>query len=170
MKSTQGALILAAIIGTGLPALAQDQESEDTSMRGLPGIYVFVDKIPASLNSGGALDVELESQVEVRLKRAGIKILERPEALAHAGKPFLFIQVRGAKVSDQPVYSLVVIGGLVQRVALERDPSLTCFARTWMISSFNSPREQELKAQIFASVAQVADEFAKSYRQANPKH
>ena len=138
-------------------------------MRGLPGIYVFVDKVPDELKTGGSLDVELESDVETQLKKAGIKILDRPVALALRGKPFLFIQVRGAKVRDQPVYSTLVVAALVQRVTLERDPSLTGFARTWMISSFDSPGEQDLKHQIEASVTQLVQEFIKSYKAANAK-
>jgi hypothetical protein len=169
MKLIQGAIMLAAILGTGAAALAQDQDLEDTSMRGLTGIYVLVDKLPEVLKTSGILDVELESQVEIQLKKAGIKIIERPEALALRGKPFFYIQVRGAKPRGQPVYSIFVIGALVQRVSLERDPSLTGFARTWIITNFSSAEEKELRTQTTFCVWQVAQSFINSYLSVNPK-
>ena len=168
MKLIRGALVLAVLLLTGPAAVVQVRDLEDTSMRGLPGIYVFVDKLPDNFLSSGIVDVELESQVELQLKKAGIKVLERPDALALRGKPFLYIQVRGAKLRDQPAYAILAIGALVQRVTLERDPSLTGFSRTWMISSFNSAGDQDLKRQIEFSVAQVAAQFVKSYLSANP--
>jgi hypothetical protein len=167
MKLLQSAFIVAILTGTAPAARAQARDLEDTSMRGLPGIYVFVDKLPQDLKPDGVLDVELESQVELLLKKAGIKILERPDALSLRGKPFLYFQVRGSKLRDQAAYAILVIGSLVQRVILERDPSLTGFSRTWMISSFNSAGEQDLKRQIEASVTQVAEQFVKAYLSAN---
>ena len=169
MKLIQHLLVLAAMVGAGPVTLAQVQDLQETSVRGLPGIYVFADKLPEALQSSGVLDVELESDVEIQLKKAGIRILDRPEALALRGKPFLHVQIVGAKLPDQPVYSFLVIAALVQRVVLERDPSATGFARTWMGSNFNASGERELKPQIKASVAHVADQFIKAYRSANPK-
>jgi hypothetical protein len=147
----------------------QQIDTEASSLSGITGIYVMIGKIPPELAEAGVIDVEIEAEVEHVLKKAGIKVLQQREALSLPGQPVFFIQIGGAKAANLPVYAVGVLGGLTQRVTLERDSSHKCGAHTWLLSGATAGEAQMLNQKIKAAVVSLADAFVKDYLWANPK-
>jgi hypothetical protein len=149
--------------------IAQDDGSERISLRGISGIHVLVGMISTDLAAAGIIDADLEAEVEIRLKKAGIKVLEQREASALLGQPFLYIQVGGTKVVDLPMYVISLNGALSQKVTLDRDSTIRCSANTWSVSGVTAAAAQSLNQKIKSALAVLADQFIKDYLSANPK-
>jgi len=161
--------LLALLGGEGQVVRVQESDTEQASLRGIIGIHVMIGKIPAELAQAGVIDVELEAEVELRLKKAGIKVLEQREALSLPGQPIFFIQIGGAKVADLPVYAVTILGALSQQVTLERDSTQKCTAHTWSLSGTTAAGTQVLNQKIKAAAAALTDQFVKDYLSVNPR-
>jgi len=173
MAETDGccALLPAAEGQSAIPGetTVQNEGSERLSLRGIGGIYVLVGKLSPDLAAAGIIDADLEAEVEIRLKKAGIKVLEEREALALPGQPLLYIQIGGTKVVDLPMYVISLNSALSQRVTLERDGAIRCAANTWSVSGVTAAATQSLNQKIKSALASVADQFIKDYLSANPR-
>src|SRR5215472_3875500 len=95
-------------------------EEDRESLRGLTGVYVLVEHLTKEAERDGLSENQLQTDVELRLRRAGIKVQTRQESLASPGRPYLYVRVTERKKSDLPLYALCVQVEFVQAVQLER--------------------------------------------------
>src|SRR5690349_15581300 len=70
-------------------------EFEINSLKGLAGVKVVVLDIRSELDASGVTREQLTTDIELRLRQSGVKVLESSE-LAKAGFPLLFVGVNGA--------------------------------------------------------------------------
>ncbi len=73
--------VLASLIAFTLaPAiLAVDSESTRESLRGIPGVYVLIEHLNPDAESDGLTRTQLRTDVELKLRLAGIKVFTREE-------------------------------------------------------------------------------------------
>jgi hypothetical protein len=150
-------------------ALAVNGISNRTTLRGLKGVGVLVEKLPPEVEQEGLKRDQLQMEVESKVRTAGIKVLTREEAFNTPGEPFLYINlnVNIAKTeSDIYPYSIDLL--LIQKVSLLRDPELTSYAITWSTGGVGSIGKQIL-SQLQENVESMVDVFIKVYLAENPK-
>jgi hypothetical protein len=160
--------VLAAVMIAG-PSMAGDvtkqwHERERRNLEGLPGVWVLVENIAREAERDGLTTTQLQTDVELRLRKAGIQVLTTEAWRTTLGSPSLDVNIHLMK--DYPTYIYHIHIKLDQDVFLARDRSLW-FATTWErgvlgrvgIASLRSVRD---------SVGDLVDEFVNDFLAANP--
>ncbi|MDA2927709.1 hypothetical protein MYX78_10860 [Acidobacteria bacterium AH-259-G07] len=150
-------------------ALAQTIGKE--SLRGLEGVEVLV-AIGEPIVEAGLSKHQLQVDVELRLRKAGIKVLTEEERWNTPGSPFLFASVIGVRISRSETrsgYAYQMKLYLNQQVTLSRDLEKTD-AFTWHTAGVIgiTPRDS-LTRNIREAIADMVDEFINDYLAINPK-
>ena len=78
---------------------------------------------------------QIQTDVELRLRKAGIRVLTEQERLDAPGSPWLAVQVATFQHPKIPVYAFMIGVELMQRTYLERNLDLGVSAATWSTSS-----------------------------------
>ncbi|OHB54321.1 MAG: hypothetical protein A2Y07_02650 [Planctomycetes bacterium GWF2_50_10] len=159
--------VLASLAVCGFINRAQAQnKAEKTSLSGLKGLHLVVEKIDPQLNTALLESVSVEKDIQATLAAAGIKIVDEDEMLKTAGMPYIYINVGTAKAGLVFAYHVQV--EVRQGAYLERDPNIIVTSTTWSgrgvtgmvaISETNT-----IRTVLDDSVA----EFIKAYIAANP--
>jgi len=136
----------------------------------LGGDKVVVDQI------GSLTRTEIETQVELALRKAGIKVYYGDIAVQ------LFVYVEAHKMmfptsdaGSQALYAFKVSTELHQQVILSRDPKIRTKVKTWPATPFVVGRGIEFASLetlgqcIKQDVAKLMDVFCNDYLAANPK-
>jgi inhibitor of cysteine peptidase len=151
---------------------ATEDSEERSSLAGLQGIYVLVEPLPVWTEQYGLTVQETQTQVELRLRQDGIKVLSKIESAHTVGKVFLYVNINTLKL---PVY----IGreecpvscslALRQDVYLARDRAkFVGGAATWDMSSVGLCSTNQLPKFIKTSIDNLLDQFINDYLAANP--
>lgn len=148
-----------------------DSQHSRPSLRGLKGVHVLVLVIVGDENSdaehAGLTRRQLQTQVELRLRKARIPVLSEEELLRSPGAPYLCVKVDARKVSEG-LYAVFVRVTLTQQVLLLRDPKVRVPASTWgstgVIGGVGESRLREIRD----AVADEVDEFINAYLAVNP--
>lgn len=168
MKTALAALALLSATAVSRLVGQGDDESTRKTLTGLHGVRVVVlmSDIDETRNTG--LSPQLLTDVEVKVRQAGITVLSQQEA---PSGPLLVVYVHVKNVSPPtyPVgfYALCLTVELHQWVKLTRNPSLTVWVSTWSAtehlgtaSDLSSGRDE---------IRDMTDEFINAYLAANPK-
>ena len=151
------------------PLFAINGKSNRATLRGLDGVGVLVEQLAPEVEKEGLIKNQLQIEVELKLKMAGIKVLTKEECLKTPGEPYLYVNVNvniAKTESDIYPYSIDVL--LMQKVSLLRDPKQTTYAVTWSTGGVGSI-EKSILSQLRTSVEEMVDLFIKTYLSENPK-
>ena len=151
------------------PLFAINGKSNRATLRGLSGVGVLVEQLAPEIEREGLIKNQLQIEVELKLKMAGIKVLTKEECLKTPGEPYLYVNVNvniAKTESDIYPYSIDVL--LMQKVSLLRDPKQTTYAVTWSTGGVGSI-EKSILSQLRGSVEEMVDIFIKTYLSENPK-
>ena len=135
------------------------------SLKGLDGVHVGVMKLnfeTKTLTRDG-----IRKEVELQLKKAGIKVLSPKECLLTPGAPTLNIGLKVFKDPDnkkKPGHVYAVSLQLVQGVFLARDADISLHADTWKTNDWGRVAELDTLTE---KVEQGVDKFIQSYQAAN---
>jgi hypothetical protein len=150
-------------------ASAINGKSNQATLRGLKGFGVLVEKLPPEVEQEGLNRLQLQLEVESKLRMAGIKVLTREEVFRTPGEPYLYINVNvNIAKTESDIYPYSIDMLLIQQVSLLRDPNLTTFAVTWSkggVGSIGKPILSHLQEY----VREMVDIFIKAYLAENPK-
>jgi hypothetical protein len=142
--------------------------SEVKSLYGVKGIYVLVEELHEGAKTTGLTEKQLTTDIELKLRLAGIKVNTRKEAIASNGRPYLLVNITA--VGDEYGYSYFVSLEFKQTVHLERKSKLLIVAATtWGRGRVGSRSKSQLKGGIRDSVKDKVDLFLNDYLTANPK-
>jgi hypothetical protein len=133
---------------------------EDQFLHGLKGVSIRVQVFAGDDNTNSSWASQVRNDVESRLRRAGIPIIETDE-------PKLAVTVLASK-SKECGYAAHVQVTLLQRARLQRDPTVTVMAGTWTqggVYTFDADNFRYVRDEIQDTV----DRFANAYLTANPK-
>ena len=143
-------------------AFTTDEDRE--SLAGLEGVYVVVEDVNESY---GITRQQLLTDVELRLRQNGIKVLSEEEWFRTKGGQHLYLNVLLERFDELGVYIVSISLKLKQKVVLVREPSKSVFATTWHVwnlNVFGSDKLQHLREEAKDHV----DSFCNDYLAANP--
>jgi hypothetical protein len=119
----------------------------------------------------GLTDSQVQTDVELRLRRAGIRVLTPDEQDARPGSPYLYININ-TKAGDGPSAGLIAVNinvELRQSVRLARDPDIwVLHATTWSKSVLGLGGHAQLR-HVRESLGDQVDKFINDYYAANPE-
>ncbi len=161
---------LALVVGLVSPTLARDYPAERESLAGLTGVYVIVERVDPDAEQEGLDQSTLQTDVEVKLRQAGIRVLTKTEALVTPGAPNLHLMVDTMKLSGAalPIYAVSFHLELNQEVMLARKPTIALLAPTWSTSGIGAAGTKALH-RMRENVRDLVDRFINAYLAANPK-
>jgi hypothetical protein len=144
-------------------------ESERKSLKGLKGVYVPIENFGENKEEGGGLTTsQLQTDVELRLRKAGIRILTKEEWLATKGGPYLYVSVFPVMTPDVYFYASIEVQ-LKQNVLLERDPSNKVFGcSSWSRKTAGYGGKANFVKGVRDSVGDLVDKFINDYLAVNP--
>lgn len=148
---------------------AGDDKFSRLTLRGLKGVYVLVEDLKAEIEQGGLSGTQIQTDVELKLRMAGIKVLSKEEAVDAPGRPFLYVHVNAFKAKSWGAYVYSTRVELHQDVYLVRTaPDFTKYSVcTWSISYVGGITPE--LGDIRASVKDTVDIFINAYLSVNPK-
>ena len=156
--------LLTCLIGSATAASANDSQAERVSLTGLTTLSVVVEDLAAVAQKNGLTQVALETEVERRLRQAGISIT--PDADA-----YLYVHVIVADPGSSLPLPYVIDVALMQEVTLPRGlktrTPLQC--QTWWVNSLGLTGPDRLRVAVGDRANEFVDQFIRAYRSVNPK-
>src|ERR1700752_1961186 len=111
-------------------ARALDEPYQRSSLRDLPGVRVQVTDLNPDAQRGGLVKGEIQTDVESRLRKAGIRVLTEEEWRNMPRAPLLYIRVDALQGSERACAFYANVN-LYQRVSIEQTPNTNLLAATW---------------------------------------
>lgn len=148
-------------------AFTLDSEANRATLKGLEGVRVLVEDIAPEVEKSGLSKGRLQSIIELKLKKTGIKVLTQEEVLRTPGEPYLYLNINAATGKTQPhlfMYSIDL--ALIQDIVLERDPRASTYGITWSTGAVGLIEGEALK-QLSESILGMLDLFIEAYQSAN---
>ncbi len=141
-------------------AFGDGTKSERRSLAGRPAVAVVVEALAPELASSGVNVDQVKTDVELRLRRSGIRVTDE------VGAPYLYVVITAVVPSEERLWAFSVNLYFYQLVAIARTKEST-FASTWGTggafllgrASLGTLRER---------VADYADRFVNDYLSVNP--
>ena len=133
------------------------------SLKGITAVRVVVEDFSSVLIAAGLNKDQIQQDVELRLRKAGVKVVSQDTDSA----PFIDLVIGGVNVSRTNATAYAMTLALYQSVLLQRDPSIKLTAQTWSSSLavgyfVNVP-------QVRNSVGDVVDAFINDYLSQNQR-
>jgi len=155
------ALLIAAALGLLASAWALDDASARATLKGIKAIRLAVAPVKPDISQAGFTTAQLQSDIEARLKQAGIPV--DPQS-----GEWLFVAVTTAKI-DKGLYAYSIDLDLYQSVTLTRTPTISVSAFTWgtgsRVGALDTARLNEIRPEVLGFV----DQFISAYLEQNPK-
>lgn len=168
-------IITLLTLGFPLPQDNTIHQQQRETLRGLSGVYVLVEQIRVDMESDGLTHDRIQTDVELRLRKAGIPVLSKEQMLKAPGMPNLYINIQSIRSAIYRGYSYSLEVSLDQDVSLTRTvistnptyhPTIT--ASTWSRTLVGTAPVDELST-IRRSIADYVDQFINDYLAVNPK-
>ncbi len=156
------AAVVSRLVGQG------DNESTRNTLAGLTGMYVLVEHIPDEAERDGLDTTQIRTDVELKLRQAGITVLTQQEWLSTAAAPYLYVNVQAIK-NRANVYAFSADVELRQRVTLVRNPGMSILATTWSATGIIGTVGSQKLGAVREDVRDLTDQFINAYLAANPK-
>ena len=168
MKAVLAAVaLLSAAVATGLVGQGDDEQSRKT-LTGLAGVYVAVEHLPDEAQRDALWEDQIRTDVELKLRQAGIAVLTLQQSVGTAAGPILYINVQVTKNSAR-IYAFSVDVELRQRVTLIQNPSMRVLAPTWSAAGVIGTVGYQKLGSLREDVRDLTDQFINAYLAANPK-
>src|SRR5258706_8465254 len=104
------AFVVALSFGSCLVAIGSDSQSDKETLKGIKSLNVVVENLDASEISDGLTVSQIQTDVELRLRKAGLVVT----ADQTANGVFLVINANLLKVTDLPMYAFNIEVSLMQ--------------------------------------------------------
>jgi len=143
-------------------------------LKGLEGVEVLVEEVKAELEDYNLTAIQIQTNVETKLREAEIKILskEENEKVQPLRKPYLYVKINSHKLPwKREVIAYSVEIALKQLVTLPAEPKTArkpFFAPTWYKNIVSAAFPKDF-VEIRDGVNLLTDKFIKAYLTANPK-
>ena len=151
------ALLLVPLAGWG-----QDNPAHNrATLKGIGSVEMVVEVIDPVAERDGLVRTHLQTEVESRLRQAGIPV--GPNITGH-----LHVDVDTMKSNDGTSYGYNVEVAYVQQVLLARDPKTLYIVPTWETGGVGVIATSRLR-EVRQDVINYVDQFIKAYLEQNPK-
>lgn len=144
------------------------------SLKGLEGVEVLVEELKNELENFNVTAIQIQSDVEAKLRMAGIKVLskEENEKIQVFRKPYLYIRINSYKPpGGREVVAFNMEVALKQQVVLSGDHKAfgkPFYAPTWYTSVIGIVGWKNIST-IRESANSLTDQFIEAYLSMNPK-
>jgi len=158
------ALILLGVLPQ--PLLSQnDDEGSRATLAGLAGVQVVVESLPLAATRYGLDRATLRTDIELRLRMAGLRVVESDSA----SSSFLYVAVN-LQDSDVGIAAYSLSVAFYQFVRLYRLPqsALPVMAITWSVHGVGTARIQSVPG-IRDYARDYVDRFINAYLAVNPR-
>ncbi len=161
-----GVLATWVVSALGMVALLQSPAVhaaafDDETLKGIGSVKVFVEGVDPADKTRGLTRAQLQSDVESRLRKAGISV-------SAEATEYLYVNVNTLR-SRQSVTSFSVVVMVRQSAHLVRDPSIAIPAAiTWWKGTDGMIVTDDLTG-VRDAVGDLVDQFIAAYRKQNPK-
>jgi hypothetical protein len=154
-------LLLVLILIPGISnALTIDQKN----LVGLKGVCVLVEALRPEVERLGLNRAQIETDVELRLRKAQVRVLTKEESHKTPGNPFLYVHLNVGVGTNICAFSIYV--GLNEEVMLKR--GFNAFGIIWYKDMAGTVNKTNIRT-IRALVGDLIDMFINDYLAANPK-
>ncbi|MFC1692113.1 hypothetical protein ACFL1R_01245 [Candidatus Latescibacterota bacterium] len=137
-------------------------------LKDLKGVEVLVEDLKPDIEKDGLSKSSIQTDVELKLRMAGIKVLTEEEWLKEPGTPYLYVSVNSFKKEEEVSYSINIALELNETVCLVRDLTMSCNAVTWSTSYIGKVGKLKVN-EIRDGVKDRVDIFINDYLAVNPK-
>lgn len=150
---------------------AGDTEYERATLKGLRGVEVIVEHLDSETERAGLVKTTLQTDVELKLRQAGIGVLTGPQLFATPGNPFLYLNVNvfAPKGAASGLYGYSIHLSLLQNVVLKRNAAVTLLAPTWSARGRIGIVGSARLSTVREDVRDMVDEFINAWLSVNPK-
>ena len=167
MRQTVWVVIaLVMVLGSSQRGLAEgDDETARATLKGLSGVELQVEVQGEGASGAGFNKKSFQTDAELKLRLAGIKMLTGAETAASPGNPYLYINI--SSLADQPGEdaTFAILISLYQGVRLERDPNQFLSAATWSVLWMGGGNASDARDR----VKDLLDQFLVAWLSVNPK-
>ncbi|MGB2809403.1 MAG: hypothetical protein WBC22_16800 [Sedimentisphaerales bacterium] len=140
------------------------------SLVGIDAMYVSVDELPKNAKEAGLTKRQIQTDIELKLRREGIKVVtSQEEWLKLSGSPYLFVTIQSLKLEELPVFAYSITVELKQGVFLMRNRNISNLATTWNEHRVGCAGEKVFVSSTRRYVSDFVDIFLNDYLAANPK-
>jgi hypothetical protein len=150
------------------PAVALDNKFERATLAGLMGVHVVVEDMDPATEKDGLERSTLQTDVELKLRQAGIRVLTREEVFAVPGTAALYLNVNTLR-HRTGLYAYCIELELKQGVTLIRNLAITTLGATWQAPGFLGTVGADRLHTVRDDVRDQVDQFLNAYLAANPK-
>lgn len=160
------AMCLAVVWAAGAFAVLSEKQ---LSLAGIKTLCVFVQELTEETKKAGLTREQIQTDVERRLKREGIRVVSEEECAELAGSPVLYVNISAPKMKYTAAFVYHIDLGLLQKVALVRDPKIRIMGVTWTRGRLGYCPERTFVTSVRETVEYLMDEFVEDYLAANRK-
>ena len=145
---------------------AEWAQTQKETLKGIHSLYVTIANRHPDAAEIGLNTFDLRKDIEGKFIATGITI---PFALVGHDDPYLnvAITVHYDKATDFVYYALHI--SLLQPVVLAKPSNLSCYGRTWFVSTAGGATKKEAVKIIREEINKKIDAFLKDHQAVNPK-
>lgn len=139
---------------------------ENASLRKLAGVRLVIEYLDEDAKTILS-ERQIQTDVELRLRRNGIRLLSEDEWLKVPGSPYLYLQLNVLRSERTGVFSYYYKLELKQSVLLERDSQFEMLAATWQTTNGGYAGSTVATSAIRAAIGDAVDTFCNDFLAAN---
>jgi len=159
------AVLVLVVVVILLPGASHALSLEQEVLIGLKVVMVMVEDLNPAAERLGLIKDQIQTDVELRLRRAGIKVLTEKEMFQIPGYPRLYVNVNTI-ISEVPVCAFSIRVELKEFITLAN--GLEATGAVWQVSSVGVGGINKI-SKIRSYVGDEVDKFVNDYLAANPK-
>jgi hypothetical protein len=150
------------LIGVSSPAIrAQGNDRQADTLKGISTITVLVEDLPDSAEVIGLAAEAIQTDVELKLRLAGMRVLTNEEAHKLSGTPLLYVRAGLLTRAEAAIIEVQ----LLQNAVLERNGQVALGVITWdRADVVANPTAQSIRDRVKDRV----DEFLNDWLSVNP--
>ncbi len=158
------AAVVALVVAFLLLPTVSIAKGDPEPLRGLKGVHVLVENIDSQAERLGLTRAQIQTDVELRLRKAGVRVLTEKERLETPGCPHLYVNINTPIGQGLVVYSISV--ELFELVTLAR--GFVTDGAIWNIRFAGCVGTSNIR-KVREGVGDCVDKFINDYLAANPK-
>jgi hypothetical protein len=163
-----GLAVLWGIVGlSGGGSWAGDSEHTRATLRGVEGVYVIVEDLKSDVERAGLTRQQLQTDVELQLRKAGIRVFAKQEQFRSPGQPLLYVNA-SALLHPNGLAAYNIRVELNQRASLDINTSSASVA-TWHVGMLGMIGVSRVSDTVRNDVRDLVDQFINAYLSVNPR-
>jgi hypothetical protein len=154
-------LVITFLVGVGSPAV-RAQDASVATLKGIRALFVLVEDLPDGAKTLGLTKEAIQTDIEPKLRLAGIRVVTQEDGRKLPGAPFLYVDAHVMPSGEAANIDVE----LHQDVLLKRKDDLAVVVSTWSVGYLMSnPTAQAIRDAIKDQV----DTFLNAWLSVNPK-